>query len=170
MRRKLMATCVCCVLLAPLLSCGCDPGDGVDQSQVAKLETVEISIGEHRFLAWLADDPNERSTGLMHVTAEQMAPTADGVERAMLFVFPADQSASHGFWMKDTIIPLDIAFIRREGTIVTIRTMAPLDTRTTHSTAPYRLALETRATVLKRLGIKSGDQVQIPASALNNVR
>lgn len=170
MLRKLLAGCACCALVAPLLSCGCDPGDDVDQSQVSKLETVEITIGGHRFLAWLADEPSERTTGLMHVTAQQMAPTSEGIERAMLFVFPADQPATHGFWMKDTIIPLDIAFIRREGSIVTIRTMAPLDTRTTHPTAPYRLALETRATVLRQLGIKQGDQVEIPASALNNVR
>jgi uncharacterized membrane protein (UPF0127 family) len=68
--------------------------------------------------------------------------------------------------MKNTIIPLDIAFVRVDGRIVSIRTMAPRDTRNYYSKAPYRFALEVNANTFSRLGIKEGDTIEIPKSLL----
>ena len=131
-------------------------------------ETVDMEINGHAFRAWIADDAAERKLGLMHTTADEMAPLADGTERAMLFVFDSDQPTRNGFWMKDVIIPLDIAFIRSDGVIATIRTMAPLtEFPTYNSQESYRYTLEVRGNIYSDLNISEGDTVQIPESVLN---
>jgi len=150
-----------------LLAAGCEP------EQPNPLEVMpqgDVQVGQHRFRVWVADDDQERERGLMQVSAEQMEPLADGTERGMLFVFPTAQSRRHGFWMKNTIIPLDIAFIRTDGTIVTIHTMAPLDTRAYYPSGPYRYTLEVRGNLFSRLRIGSGDRVEIPDSLLKGAR
>ncbi|MCH7702008.1 MAG: DUF192 domain-containing protein [Planctomycetes bacterium] len=138
-----------------------------EAGELADRETVDVQINGHAFQAWVADEPGERQQGLMYTTAEEMAPLADGTERAMLFVFDYDQPTSQGFWMDNVVIPLDIAFIRSDGTIATIRTMAPLEKTSYYSEASYRYTLEVNANVYSRLGISVGDTVQIPESILN---
>lgn len=135
--------------------------------ELADRDTVDVQINGHAFKAWVADEPEDRKQGLMYTTAEEMAPLTDGTERAMLFVFDFDQPASQGFWMDNVVIPLDIAFIRSDGTIATIRTMAPLDKTSYYSEASYRYTLEVNANVYSRLDISVGDTVQIPESILN---
>ncbi len=164
------ATCITILILWPCLAgipAGCSPDE---PNPLDSMEQVNVQIGEHTFKAWLADDPDERERGLMHVTADQMAPLPDGTERAMVFVFAEQQQRGHGFWMKNTIIPLDIAFIRTDGTIANIRTMAPLDTRGYFAKGPYRYALEVRGNLFSELKIKSGDMVRIPDSLLKHAR
>jgi uncharacterized membrane protein (UPF0127 family) len=134
------------------------------------MEAVDLEIKGHAFRCWVADNDALRTVGLMNVPAEQMTPLPDGTQRGMLFVFPADKPAYHGFWMKSTIIPLDIAYVRADGRIVTIRTMAPLDLRSTPATAPYRYAIEVNANLFSELGIQEGDTIPIPESVLNNVQ
>ena len=135
--------------------------------ELADRETVDVQINGHAFKAWVADEPAELEKGLMYTTAEEMAPLTDGTERAMLFVFDYDQPTSQGFWMDNVVIPLDIAFIRSDGTIATIRTMAALDESSYYSDASYRYTLEVNANVYSRLDISVGDTVQIPESILN---
>lgn len=158
------------LLITGLAGCGCDQPETAQESaaRLAALEQVRVAIGAQEFDAWVADDFDERARGLMHVTAEQMAPESSGVRRAMLFVFPQDQPTRNGFWMKNTIIPLDIAYIRRDGTVVSTHTMVPLDLRTVQPDGPYRFALEVNANLLSQLGVQAGDRVEIPESVLNN--
>lgn len=126
-----------------------------------KGQTVEL---------WIANTFDEQSKGLMFVTAEEMAPLSDGTERGMLFVF--DFSGRDSFWMKNTIIPLDIAYISAAGVVVSTYTMTPLDDR--HNQYPpaalYRYAIELNAGLWERLGVKPGDTIQIPAEALKASR
>jgi uncharacterized membrane protein (UPF0127 family) len=138
------------------------------------MATERIQIGDHTFQVWLASTPAEQARGLMQVPAETLAPIPpdaaaglpDGAERGMLFVF--EQERLQAFWMFNTIIPLDIAFIRTDGTIVTTYTMAPLETRSYPSIEPVRFALEVRAGAFKKLGITPGDHVEIPQSVLKS--
>lgn len=125
-----------------------------------------MRIGRQEFELWIARTFDEQSQGLMRITKEQMAPLADGTERGMLFVF--DHSVRDSFWMKNTIIELDIAYLATDGTVVSTYTMAPLDTRTNQYPphAPYRYAIEMRAHRLKALGIIRGAVLKIPASVL----
>jgi len=143
------------------------PGCGPDEPNVLqKMPADIVRVGDHSLKVWIARTPDERERGLMFITAEEMAPLPDGTERGMLFLFDRDQSKSMGFWMRNTFIPLDIAFIRADGAIVTIHTMAPLDERLYRPTEAYRYALEVNANVFSRLGVRVGDNIQIPEAVL----
>lgn len=82
------------------------------------LERVELTINHHRVLAEVADNPEVSARGLMF--REELAEDA-----GMLFVFPAPRKAS--FYMKNTRIPLSIAYILADGTIAEIHDMEPLN-------------------------------------------
>ena len=143
---------------------GCSPA--ADTGDLNKLGTVRVSIKGQTFELWIADDGEEQQRGLMHVTADQMSPLSDGSERGMLFVFDREQVLS--FWMRNTIIPLDIAYLDTQGTVVTTHTMAPLDERIGQysSTGPARYAIEVNAGVWKRIGLYAGDVIELPTDAL----
>ncbi|HEY3245420.1 MAG TPA: DUF192 domain-containing protein [Phycisphaerae bacterium] len=157
------------LLLGSLVGSGCDCAPKT-RNPLDTMGKVTVRAKGHDFESWIADDEAERQRGLMFVTADQMTPPSTGVERGMLFVFPNDQPANAGFWMKNTGIPLDIAFIRSNGEIVRILTMRPYDESNYQPGAPYRFALEVNAGVFNRLGIARGDTFEIPATVLQNAR
>ncbi|MCP4590626.1 MAG: DUF192 domain-containing protein [bacterium] len=140
---------------------GCGPSE---PNALDRMPTTTVQVEDHAFHVWVAEQEAELERGLMFVTREQMAPLEDGTERGMLFLFDYDRTT--GFWMRNTIIPLDIAFIRVDGTIVTVHTMAPHDERLHRPSEPYRYALEVNANVFSRLGVGRGDKVSIPTSIL----
>ena len=108
-------------------------------------EPVEIT-------AEIAKTDDERSLGLMH---RKKLPDGEG----MLFVFDRDQPLS--FWMKNTLIPLSIAFIASDGRIIEIKDMQPLDENSVRSGRSVRYALEVPQGWFGRAGIKPGDVVRI---------
>ncbi len=160
--RPLIAAAVLCCLGA------CDrTQDGAPTPQrndLAKMRTGTIWIKGRRFHVWLATSLQERQLGLMHVTADELRPAGDGADRGMLFVFEREQPLK--FWMKNTIVPLDIAYIRSDGTIVKTWTMQPSGTRTYPSGKPARFALEINAGRLAELGIRQHDRAEIPPQLL----
>jgi uncharacterized protein len=98
------------------------------------------------FTAEVAADRASRRRGLQHRTS---LPADAG----MLFVFPRD--TRRGFWMKDTLVPLTIAFARADGTIVTVRDMEPCTAWRCPSYRPdgaYRMALEVNQGALGEAG------------------
>lgn len=142
-------------------ACDSEPAPApADRNDLASMTTARMTIGPHEFEVWVADTERMRALGLMHVEADQLAPTADGAIRGMLFVFPAEQVLS--FWMKDTPTALDIAFLRADGTLVLVDTMAPFDTSSHPSMKPARYALEVLEGTFADLGIKPGDQATLP--------
>ncbi|MBM3348419.1 MAG: DUF192 domain-containing protein [Betaproteobacteria bacterium] len=97
------------------------------------LPIIELKAGMYRIEAELADTPAARQTGLMYRT---FMPTNTG----MLFVFP--EKAIHCFWMRNTKLPLTIAFIDDDGKIVNLSDMEP-ETQNNHCPrGPVRFALE----------------------------
>jgi len=117
------------------------------------LPVVEISAGLHRVRAELAATPNSRSIGLMHRRSL-------GPNQGMLFVFP--DRAGHCFWMRNTILPLSIAFIADDGRIVNIADMEPM-TENPHCPAEaVRLALEMEQGWFARRGIAAGQRLGLP--------
>jgi len=116
------------------------------------LPTGIVTIGDDVFRVEIAATDEARLRGLM--SRESLAPDA-----GMLFIFDAPRYLS--FWMVDTLIPLDIAFIREDLTISSLDTMEPL-TRTSHaSIEPIPMALEVPAGEFARRGITPGDSVTI---------
>ncbi|MBN1346507.1 MAG: DUF192 domain-containing protein [Phycisphaerae bacterium] len=132
------------------------PGERNDRSAMLQ---ADVTIKGHTFHVAVARTYEEQRVGLMNVTAEAL-----GQDEGMLFVFDQDRSLS--FWMKNTIIPLDIAYINSGGQIVQTHTMKALDLSTYPSGQPARYALEVHAGRLAALGIAAGDAVEIPESVL----
>ena len=79
-------------------------------------------------------------------------------DQGMLFAYPEERIL--GFWMKNTLIPLDIAYINREGRIVDIKQMEPQSTQTHNSAAPAMYALEMNQGWFEANGIRVGDLIE----------
>ncbi len=136
--------------LAVSLGLACGGGDGDATATIVVIggegEGVELTVE-------LARTAGERSQGLMG--REELAE-----DRGMLYVFPADTEAR--FWMKDTLIPLSLAFIAADGTILDIQEMEPLSEELHRPPAPHRYALEVNQGWFEERGFGTGDRVEIP--------
>ncbi len=115
------------------------------------VERADGSI--HNFQVELALTNAQRAKGLMH--RKELAPDA-----GMIFIFRDERM--HSFWMSNTLIPLDIIFIKKNGRIVNIEAMAkPLDEGPRYSSIePSRAVLEIPGGRAKELGIKPGDIIR----------
>ena len=121
--------------------------------QTASLQTVEIATkgGTQSFLVEIAANDEERARGLMY---RKELPEG----RGMLFDFKREQEV--GFWMKNTYIPLDMIFIRADGTIRRIAANTePLSERMVPAGGPVRYVLEVIGGTARKLGIEPGDKV-----------
>jgi uncharacterized membrane protein (UPF0127 family) len=109
------------------------------------------SAGERvPLLVELAETERQKQRGLM-------GRTELGENRGMLFVYDREQQLS--FWMRDTLIPLSIAYIDAGGTIVDIQDMEPLDETSHPSAAPAKYALEVNQGFFEAHGIQVGDRL-----------
>jgi uncharacterized membrane protein (UPF0127 family) len=155
------------IALALLLLAGCGGTSGADAGRsggdsagapnAPDLRTVTIDSGgeEVEVRVEIADSPDEQATGLMNRTAL-------AEDRGMLFVFPEEEVRS--FWMKNTLIPLSIAYIDSEGRIVDLQDMKPLDDEEPHyvSAEPARYALEVNKGFFEENGVEVGDRAELP--------
>lgn len=149
-------------LMAPLFS-GClsalPDNDALPVKQACLIsDTQAIPI-----ILEIARSSEERSRGLM----ERTELAADG---GMLFVYSNQRRADHGFWMYRTLIPLDIAYMDRNGVIGAIHQMAPCpsdqgrDCPTYPAGVPFYLALEMNHGYFESRGIEAGDRLSLEPS------
>jgi len=117
------------------------------------LDTVALNAGMHVIKAELARTPMQRQAGLMY--RQQMA-----AHEGMLFVF--ELPARQCFWMKNTPLPLSIAFLADDGSIVNIADMQPLSEQSHCSAQPVRFALEMNQGWFDKRGIKPGFRLKGP--------
>ena len=120
-------------------------------------DTVELRgpSGMARFTVEVADDGAERARGLMF---RESMPRSAG----MLFVYPAPQRAS--FWMKNTLIPLDMIFADETGRVTRVHSNAvPHDTTPIIGGDDVRFVLEINGGLAKRMGIAAGTELRHPA-------
>jgi len=110
--------------------------------------TIRSATGEHRFTVAVAATPEQQEIGLMF--RRSLGPN-EGM------IFPYDPPRSVAFWMKNTLIPLDIIFIRADGTIVRITTAQPHDLTPVPSGEPIAAVLEIPGGRAAELGIREGD-------------
>jgi hypothetical protein len=120
------------------------------QSQPQDLPRITLNAGIHNISAEVAQSPQERATGLM---LRQSMPANQG----MLFVF--EQAEQQCFWMKNTLIPLDIAFVAGDGTIINIEHMKPLSLDNHCSAKPVRLVLEMNGGWFAKKGVSPGSKL-----------
>ena len=128
----------------------------VVSAEAAELPTKVLTIGEHKLTAEVVVTPEQRAVGLMNRFSLK-------TDHGMLFVF--ERPEPQGFWMKNTFIPLSIAFIGADGRIVNIEDMRPQTEETHWSKGPALYALEMRKGWFAEKGIGPGAVVKgIPAS------
>lgn len=115
------------------------------------LQTRDIRINQWNLTVEIADTQKSQEKGLMNRKSLDE-------DRGMLFVYDRDSRKS--FWMKNTLIPLSIAYIAADGTIREIYDMEPLSTRIVDSRYSVRYALEVNQGAFDRQGIKPGDKFE----------
>jgi uncharacterized protein len=156
-RVKLMSPTAACLLF--VLLAGCDDHSPTTGPQPQSgLVTVPMKLGSRDFTLEVADNDQSREIGLMY--RDSMAD-----DHGMIFVFP--EASVQNFWMENTRIPLDIAFVDAGGTVVSVKSMLPLDRRLTCSDKPAKYAIEMSGGAAAAAGIKAGDHVEIPQQAAN---
>jgi uncharacterized membrane protein (UPF0127 family) len=138
MIRFIASTFCVCLLAFPLLASS------------AGLAQRTLEIGENKLVVEVASTPATRETGLMNRFSLQP-------DHGMLFVFEAPQPLA--FWMKNTYIPLSIAFVNRNGRILNIEDMRPQDESTHWSKGEALYAIEMRQGWFAAKGIAAGDVV-----------
>jgi uncharacterized membrane protein (UPF0127 family) len=116
-----------------------------------RLETVPLTAGMHLIQAELAISQTQQATGMMF--RNEM-----GANEGMLFI--SEDSSVRCFWMRNTLLPLSIAFITDDGTIVNIADMAPRSDDSHCSAKPVRYALEMRQGWFAKRGIKAGQRLR----------
>lgn len=147
-----MKTLFLCFLSLMLLA-GCNEKKQAESSAdpLHRLSIVTKDGKRHDFTIELAETPEARQMGLMNRT--EMAKDA-----GMMFFF--SDFVERSFWMKNTLIPLDMIFINEEGVITHIHDSAiPNDLTSIKSDGPARAVLEVNGGVSKQLGLGAGDQV-----------
>ena len=140
-----LALAACALLAAPMPASAQSP-DGKPQS----LPITTLKVGPHAVAAEVASTPDQRSLGLMY----RFSLPAD---HGMLFVFPEPQPLA--FWMRNTYIPLSIAFIDAEGRILNVVEMAPRSDATHPSRGDALYALEMRKGWFAERGVALGARV-----------
>jgi uncharacterized protein len=119
-----------------------------------RLPAITLRAGMHQVQAMVAESPAQREIGLMH--RSEMAQ-----HEGMLFVFEAQ--ATQCFWMRNTPLPLSIAFLADDGRIVNVREMKAFDDKSQHcSEEPVRYALEMNQGWFAKRGLKPGSKLAGP--------
>lgn len=122
----------------------------VAQDGPQKLPSTRLTVGFHLINAEVARTQEQRAIGLMHRPA---MPANDG----MLFVF--ERPGQQCFWMKNTLLPLSIAFLDDDGTVVNIEEMKPQSLDSHCSAKPVRFALEMNQGWFSKRAIKPGAKI-----------
>lgn len=124
-----------------------------------ELPTASVSVNGNRLVVELASTPQSRACGLSKRSFLKE-------DNGMLFVY--ENADMRTFWMKDTRIPLSIAFLDESGTIINIEIMSPDQTETRyHSRLPAVYALEVNQGWFRAHGIEAGDRVEMKSVGKN---
>lgn len=120
------------------------------QEPQMNLPRVKLAAGMHQIDAQVAHTPDQRATGLMH--RKEMPP-----HEGMLFVF--EQPTRQCFWMKNTLLPLSVAFLADDGTVVNVEEMKPQTLDSHCSAQPVRYVLEMNKGWFARKRVKPGMKI-----------
>lgn len=139
--RPLMVAGVAALLTAPVAQA---------QDRGQRLPTIMLGAGMHNIKAEVAQTAQEHEIGLMFRTAM-------GSNEGMLFIF--ERPGQQCFWMKNTLIPLAVAFVADDGTVVNTDEMKPQTLDSHCSTKPVRFVLEMNTGWFAKRGIKEGSKL-----------
>jgi len=117
-------------------------------------ERIKVVIGGKSFRIEVARTDEQKRQGLMNRRSL-------GDREGMIFVYETDQHLA--FWMKNTTIPLTMAFLSKDGQIMQVEQLKPLSLKSIMSERAVRYGLELPDGVLDELGVGVGDRVELPA-------
>lgn len=144
MKNNVLLALVALPLVASSMLCDAEEGQ-------PKLPTIRLNAGIYNIQAEVAQTPDQREIGLMY--RKTMGPN-DG----MLFAF--EEPGQQCFWMKNTLLPLSVAFVADDGTIVNIDDMKPLTLDGHCSKKEVRFVLEMNQGWFAKRGLKAGEKLQ----------
>ena len=121
----------------------------IAQDAPQQLPAIRLSTGMHVLQVQVAQTPEQQATGLMFRKTM-------GTNEGMLFIF--DEPRQQCFWMKNTLLPLSVAFIADDGGVVNIDDMKPQTLESHCSTKPVRFVLEMNVGWFDKRGIKAGSK------------
>ncbi len=133
----------------PVVTTPARPGERTTAQPL--LPTISLLVDGTLVLAEVADTPEERAAGLMW--RESLEPG-----QGMVFVYP--DSRPRSFWMKNTLLPLSIAYISEDGVVVSVHDMVPRSERSVPSQGAARYALEVPQGWLAEHGVTKGDRIE----------
>lgn len=140
-----------------LLLAACSGAEDAPVAPPLPIVALTVADADGRAVASISAEvvatPGQRQRGLMFRQSL-------GEDTAMLFVYPAETDGA--FWMKDTAIPLTIAFLAADGRVLELIDGAPFDETLLRPAAPYRYALEVNAGWFARRGLTAGARVVLP--------
>jgi len=131
--------------------------------QLKDLKRVTMTVKGKPIQAWVMDTEEKNQEGMMFLTDKDVKP-----DEGMLFVFDKvqkmkyDDGSARGFWMHNTLIPLDIVFMSPKGQVLNIGHGKVQDDTVVPSEGDFQYVLEMKAGAAARLGLKPGDTVPIP--------
>lgn len=153
-RRSLVALAAALALSTPAMALPRqDPGHCKGQAEIKPLQPLQVMTGRgtYKFSVEVAKSPLQREYGLM-------CRKSIAADRGMLFLFPAPDMLA--FWMRNTLIPLDIIYIGSDGRVVSIvQNAQPLNEAPLPSAAPAIAVLELGAGRAAQIGLLPGDRV-----------
>lgn len=126
----------------------------IEEPQPQTLPTIELTLGGEAFTLMVANDDEERATGLMY--RREL-----GANEGMLFVFP--DRDWRGFWMRNTHVPLDILFLDEKARILNIEAGQPYSERSVRSAGRCQYVIEIARGRSRELGLGRGDVIDLPA-------
>jgi uncharacterized membrane protein (UPF0127 family) len=142
---------IACSPQAPAQNAPAETADPRAQTGLREVPlTIRSKTGVHHFTVEIAATPDQQERGLMF--RRSLAG-----DRGMIFPYEPPQEVA--FWMQNTLIPLDIIYIRADGTIARITNAKPLDITALPSGEPIASVLEIRGGRAAELGVKEGDHV-----------
>ena len=131
--------------------------------QLADLRRLDMNVKGSTVHAWIMDDEAKMEEGMMFLTDGEVK-----ADEGMLFAFPSVQPKAYpdgkprGFWMHNTLIPLDIVYMTTAGKVISVGHGKVQDDTTVPPGGEFQYVLELKAGTAARLGLKAGDAVPIP--------
>ncbi|MFM8470384.1 MAG: DUF192 domain-containing protein [Limisphaerales bacterium] len=159
----LLLACACALLTAcpkPVASRGAGTGASADPTEQPqpKLPTIKLWLGAHELATEIARTPVEHQVGMMWRT--NMAEM-----EAMIFIF--DEPGRRSFWMRNTLVPLDIAYIAPDGTLLEVHAAQPRnETPLPSDSDRVQFVLETRQGWFQRNNVKPGMLIRTEKGSL----
>jgi uncharacterized membrane protein (UPF0127 family) len=130
-------------------------------NQLKDLKSVEIPAPKGTMKLWIMDNPSKRQEGMMFLVDREVKD-----DEGMIFVFPEVQpdDGKHGFWMHNTPMGLDIAYVSKDNKIVSIVQGQPFNDTMLDPKGEYQYVIELKLGLAERTGLRVGQQVKIPAT------